>query len=344
MAVLATQFKEALSNIEPVDDVAHAIQAHTEVTKALKADERLKKLQVDPILIGSYKRHVSIKRIKDVDVFARLSKADGTLRPGDILGHVTDVLEKAFPEQVERQRRSVKVGFPEFDLSVDVVIARPCVDHPDDHWQIPEKIEDDDNATWVETNPTGMTELTNEANKIFLLDDDADDSGIYVPTVKLMRQIRRTWLGDHLGGFYIEVLTLQVFNDLKPSHGTVADYLAEVLRGVADTMATIVEDGGLADPTLEGNIISTKATDDEIDAAAVALSDAADLAKDALKEASTCQAAVKWRKLLGVTKNTEAEEYVFRLPEYCNPDGTQKSLSSVKPGSSTVPAGDGRYA
>lgn len=344
MATLAAQFTEALSNVEPDDDVEHAIEAHKDVAKALKADDRLKKLGVDPILIGSYKRHVSIKRIKDVDVFARLTDADETLRPGDILDHVTDVLEDAFPGQVERQRRSVKIDFPDFDLSVDVVIARPCVDHPDDHWQIPEKIEDNGNATWVETNPTRMTELSTEANKEFVLEDGDQNPGIYVPTVKLMRQIRRTWLGDHPGGFYIEVLTLQVFNDLQPDHKTVADYLTEVLRGVADAMATIVEDGGLADPTLEGNIISTKATDDEIDAAAVKLSEAADLAEDALKDKSTCQAAVKWRKLLGVTKNTETEEHLFPLPDYCNPDGTQKTMSSIKPGSSTVPAGDGRYA
>lgn len=344
MAVLAAQFKDALSNIEPDEDVKHAIEAHNEVRKALEDDERLKKLGVDPILIGSYKRQVSIKRIKDVDVFARLTKGDGSLRPGDILDHVTDVLEEAFPGQVERQRRSVKIEFPEFDLSVDVVIARPCVDHPEDHWQIPEKIEDNGNATWVETNPTRMTELSTEANKCFVLHDGDEKPGIYVPVVKLMRQIRRTWLGDQPGGFYAEVVTLQVFYDLQPKHGTVADYLAEVLRGVADAMATIVEDGGLADPTLEGNIISTKATDDEIDDAAVSLSEAAGLAEDALEEKSTCKSAVKWRKLLGVTKYTETEEHVFPLPEYCNPDGTQKTTSSVKPGSSTVPAGDGRYA
>lgn len=112
MATLAAQFTEALSNIEPNDDVKHAIEAHKDVTKALKADERLTKLGVDPILIGSYKRHVSIKRIKDVDVFARLTEADETLRPGDILDHVTGVLEDAFPGQVKRQRRSVRSIFP----------------------------------------------------------------------------------------------------------------------------------------------------------------------------------------------------------------------------------------
>jgi hypothetical protein len=49
---------------------------------------------------------------------------------------------------VERQRRSVTVQFDDFDLVVDVVIARPCVDHADEHWQIPERTEEDGRASW----------------------------------------------------------------------------------------------------------------------------------------------------------------------------------------------------
>ena len=128
---------------------------------------------------------MSIRRVKDVDVFVRLKNADQKLRPGDILKHTIEVLEEAFPDRVIVQHRSAMVNFPEFDLSVDVVIARPCVDHPDEHWQIPQKIEDDGRATWVETNPTKMTELKTEANKQFLLSDDDVTSGVYVPVVKL---------------------------------------------------------------------------------------------------------------------------------------------------------------
>ena len=105
----------------------------------LEADSRLIKLGVSTVLIGSYGRQVSIKRVKDVDVFVRLVNATSSLRPGDILDHVTKLLEDAFPGCVERQHRSVKIELEEYDLSVDVVIARPCVDHPDDHWQIPER-------------------------------------------------------------------------------------------------------------------------------------------------------------------------------------------------------------
>ena len=169
MATLATQFKDALSNIEPGEDAKNAADAHMQVSAVLEADERLKGLGVSCFLIGSYGRDVSIRRVKDVDVFARLEKATSALRPGDILDHVTTVLEKAFPCCVERQHRSAKVEFRDYDLCVDIVIARPCIDHPDDHWQIPEKIEDDGRASWVETNPTKMGELKTAANKEFLV-------------------------------------------------------------------------------------------------------------------------------------------------------------------------------
>ncbi|MFI7243197.1 SMODS domain-containing nucleotidyltransferase [Streptomyces qinglanensis] len=72
MAHLKQQFKDALSSIEPGDDKTNAPEAHRLVRDALKADSKLAEYGVSPILIGSYKRNVSIRRIKDVDVFVRL--------------------------------------------------------------------------------------------------------------------------------------------------------------------------------------------------------------------------------------------------------------------------------
>ncbi len=344
MATLATQFKAALGRIEPEEDAKNAAEAHKKVSAALKADDRLKKLGVSPFLIGSYGRDVSIKRVKDVDVFARLEKATSSLRPGDILDHVTDVLEDAFPDCVERQHRSVKVDFCDYDLSVDVVIARPCVDHPDDHWQIPEKIEDDGRASWVETNPTEMGELTTAANKDFLLSADNPDSGVYVQMVKLIRQIRRTWVDDQPGGYYFEVLTYHAFQDLTPEKNTVADYLCVILREIADRLPDYVDEGP-DDPTLDDRVIKTKATAEQIEAAADRLAEAADLAEEALGEEDACKSAVKWRELLGQTQNVDKPEDVFPLPDYCNADGTTKSTSSTQvKGAPAVPAGRDRYA
>lgn len=344
MGTLATQFKAALSRIEPDDDAKNAAEAHKEVSAALTADDRLKKLGVSPFLIGSYGRDVSIKRVKDVDVFARLTEATSSLRPGDILDHVTDVLEEAFPGHVERQHRSVKVDFPDYDLSVDVVIARPCVDHSDDHWQIPERIEDDGRASWVETNPTKMGDLATAANKDFLLSSDNPGSGVYKPVVKLIRQVRRTWVDDQPGGYYFEVLLYHAFEDLQPDENTIADYLAKILREVANRLPDYVERGP-ADPTLDDRFIKSKATAAQIEAAAERISEAADLAEEALSETDSCKSAVKWRDLLGKTQHVDDPEDVFPLPDYCNADGTTKSASRTRVrGAPAVPAGRDRYA
>jgi hypothetical protein len=343
MATLATQFKAALGRIEPETDAKNAQEAHKQVTAALEADDRLKNLGVDTYLIGSYGRHVSIKRVKDVDVFARLTKATSALRPGDILDHVTAVLEKTFPGCVERQHRSVKIDFPEYDLSVDVVIARPCVDHPDDHWQIPEKIEDDGCASWVETNPIKMGELTTAANKEFLLSEDDPNSGVYVPMVKLIRQVRRTWVDDQPGGYYFEVLAYHAFQDIQPKQTTVAGYLTVVLREIAERLPDYVDEGP-DDPTLDDRTIKTKATAEQIEAAAERIAEAADLAQQALKEEDPCKSAVLWRDLLGKTHHTTEPEDVFPLPDYCNADGTTKSARTIERGAPAVPAGRDRYA
>lgn len=339
MATLATQFKVALGNIEPGDDAKNAAEAHKQVSAVLEADERLKGLGASCILIGSYGRDVSIRRVKDVDVFARLANANSPLRPGNILDHVTKVLEDAFPSCVERQHRSVKVEFPDYDLCVDIVIARPCADHPDDHWQIPEKIEEDGRASWVETNPTKMGELKTAANKEFLV----AGTGVYVPVVKLVRQIGRTWVVDQPGGYYFEVLTYHAFQDLQPEQGTVAGYLTVILREIANRLPEYQNEGP-DDPTLDDRTIKTKATPDQVKAAAVRIAEAADLADQALAEEDVCKSAVLWRKLFGETKNTDDPSHVFLLPDYCNQDGSTKKTGAIIKGAPAVPAGRDRYA
>jgi hypothetical protein len=105
MATLAMQFKAALGQIEPKEDAENAGKVHQQVSEVLEADDWLTKRGISTFLIGSYGRDVSIRRVKAVDVFARLKKATSSLRPGEILDHVTEVLEEAFPGNVVRQHR-----------------------------------------------------------------------------------------------------------------------------------------------------------------------------------------------------------------------------------------------
>jgi hypothetical protein len=206
MAHLKQQFKDALSSIEPGDDKTNAPVAHRLVRDALEADSKLAEYGVSPVLIGSYKRNVSIKRVRDVDVFVRLPDLPNGVTSQDILDRFFKVLHAEFgadPDghrRAKRQDRSLQVSFPEYDLYVDAVPARPYWDGQT--WEIPKKGDQDE---WVRTNPEGLTSLSSEMN--------AAHDGCYVPTVKLLRQTRRVLLGidKKPGGFFIEIATYQAF-------------------------------------------------------------------------------------------------------------------------------------
>jgi tRNA nucleotidyltransferase (CCA-adding enzyme) len=97
-------------------------------------DLKLAEYGIDSVLIGSYKRSVSIKRMKDVDVFGRLPDLPAEVTSTQILDHFFRVLHEAFGLDAEgrrrtrRQARSLQVSFPEYDLYVDAVPARPHED------------------------------------------------------------------------------------------------------------------------------------------------------------------------------------------------------------------------
>jgi hypothetical protein len=333
MAILATYFNEALSNIEPETDKVNAATAHAEVSKVLNADQRLKDLGISPVLIGSYARNVSIKRVKDVDVFGRLESADDTLTADNALDLFEEVLIDGFgADRVERQHRSFKVDFPDFKLTVDAVPARIC----GDHWELPSRPDESKPAEWLETNPLLLNDLTSEANAKFTL----NEKGIYVPVVKLIRQTRRAWLGKQPGGFFFEIMTYHAFTDQSLSAKSTAEYLTLVLEYIANALPSVATDG-LDDPTMPGKKISTKAVDSDFDTAIEKIGEAAELARDAFEDDDECSAAIKWQKLLG--KTSEGDD-VFPIPSYCNIDGTHKSTNSTTRGATTVPAGSDRYA
>jgi Second Messenger Oligonucleotide or Dinucleotide Synthetase domain len=333
VATLPSYFTQALSRIEPGRDADNAKKAHAEVSAALKAAAPLARLGVNPVLIGSYAREVSTRRVKDVDVFGRLQDADRDLRPGRAIDLFEDALTGSFGDKrVERQARSIKVSFDGYDLSVDAVPARP----KGNHWEIPKKTDQDNRASWIDTNPTKLTELSTETNKKYTL----SGKGIYVPVVKLVRQVRRAWIGDQPGGLFFEILAYWAFNDGEPRGTSHAGYLVAVLDYIEKELPVVAEDG-LRDPTMAGKYIETRATERDFSNAIKEMTKAARLARTALAEDDDCRAALAWQRLLG--ENTEGET-VFPMPEYCNPGGTRHSDAATIKGAVTAPAGSGRYA
>lgn len=330
MAHLKQQFKDALGSIEPSDDKINAPEAHRLVRDALEADALLTEYGVTPVLIGSYKRNVSIKRIKDVDVFVRLPEFPSDVTSQEVLDKFFKVLHAEFGtdsdghRRTKRQDRSLQVSFPDYDLYVDAVPARPHWDGKS--WEIPQK---GDKNEWVRTNPEALTSLSSEMNAAY--------DGFYVPTVKLLRQTRRTVLGagKKPGGFFIEMATYQAFMSGAVSGSDHAEYYVSALQEVSTIIDSFVTYGvGVNDPTLPGQIIRIRATDEELDAARTAFAAAAASAKVALAEEEG-KAALTFQKLLG--KNGDGDS-VFPMPPGFNEDGTKRT-SAISAGARVVPAG-----
>ncbi len=332
MATLPSYFSQALSNIEPTADAENAKKAHEDVRSVLAASRVLTDLGIDPILIGSYARSVSIRRVKDVDLFARLNLADGNLLPSAAMDKVQTALLAGYDDdRLTRQDRSFMVSFPDYGLSVDVVAARPC----GDHWEIPKKTAQNVRGSWLETNPLKLSDLTKEMNANFKL----NDRGVYVPTVKLMRQVKRVAGVEQPGGFFFEILTYWFFQEEQPNATSFAEYLTLALEYAAEGLDGM-QPGQLKDPTIDGKTISSRALETDFQAAHALIHQAAVSARTALDEADECRSAVKWQEVLG---NTSEGDQVFPLPEYCYPDGSRRATATVVEGAGS-PAGSSRYA
>lgn len=329
MAHLPTQFKKALENIEPKADKVNAPDAHKQVRAALEADDLLSSYGIDPILIGSYKRDVSIRRIKDVDVFARMTSLPDDVTAHEILTRFFNVLTDEFGDdadgkpRVERQDRSLKVCFPDYDMHVDAVPARP---RDDDTWEIPRRGYDNE---WVQTNPDKLSSLATEMNSAH--------SGLYKPVVKLMRQTRRALRGNAKpGGLFIELVTYTAFDTGRVAGNDVAEYYTSALRAASDVIDDMVTNGAvLSDPTLSDAVVKFRATDQQMDLLNDAFKNAAATAEEALAESDEGKAAKAWRALLGYNGN---EEIVFPMPDGFDENGKRRAFSIVA-GASEVPAG-----
>lgn len=325
MALLITQFEKACSNVEPEDDdVANASAAHADVRAALEATPELAELDIDTVLIGSYRRHVSIRRVKDVDVFSR---TDGLAMAGsEALELFESVLVDEYgTTRVTRQDRSIQVDFPEFDLFVDAVPARPA----GDYWEIP-----DSDGGWIETNPEELTVVSSTMNTRY------DER--YVPVVKLVRQTRRANLGKRPGGFFFEILTYHAFDADGGSLAgdNVPELYTNALAVIADQLDAVIAGGDVEDPTMDGAVISIRVDDGDLQAAASAFRNLAKRAADALGDEDQCRAAKAFRDILG--KTTDGD-WVFEMPAGCHEDGTKRSVGLIA-GDRQVPAGDRRFA
>lgn len=328
MAALVPQFETCLSRIEPsTADKTNAALAHADVRATLALSFPLVAWGNNPVLIGSYARSVSIRRMKDVDVFCRLETLPSSVSPAEVLNVFKGELEARYGQRVEPQARSVKIDFPNFGLSVDAVPAR----QEGDHWEIPDR----EGNAWQSTNPERLGSLTTELND--------DLNGKYVHVVKLVRQARRSLLGRGAkpSGLWFEIAAYWKMT----SAGGFEDHIelfALAMESAVEHLSAKVNSGtDLADPALPGGTIASKAepedwrrTLDRFDAAATE-------ARRAVTD-DKCAAAARLQSILG---SNEDFEWVFPRPYGCGEDGTGVPVSvSVRPGEQNVTGGPEKFA
>lgn len=334
MAVLTDRFTKALEMIEPSpEDKTNAPLAHSDVRDVLTSADALKKWSSNPVLIGSYRRDVSIRRVKDVDVFCRMESPDETSGQA-VLDAFFTVLDNAYgtdddgKKRVRRQARSLQVAFPEYEgLYVDVVPARK---RWDGYWEIPTK----DSEDWQTTNPDELTTLKTAMNYTY--------GGLYVPGVKLLRQTRRTILTSRPGGLFVELCFYDACNRGLVSKVNQTLTYVTGLEAIATFLQNKVAWGQtLPDPTMQGKDLAFRATDIQWEAARDKFVVAAEKARAAYDEQDLGKAAVAFRELLG--ENGDGET-VFSMPAGYNDDGTKRtSAGLIVPGEKNVPAGTGRF-
>ncbi|NTW38598.1 MAG: nucleotidyltransferase [Cellulomonadaceae bacterium] len=340
MPLLVSQFTEARRNVEPTDaDKTNAPTAHQEVRDVLAADDLLCAWGLRPILIGSYKRDVSIRRIKDVDLFGRLFDLPDDVEPGTVLKEFERVLKAGFgSDRMKRQARSIQIAFPDLDdLYVDAVPARPWVSTDGlDAWQLPKRGEDG----WQGTNPERLTELKTELNATY--------DGLYVPVVKLLRQTRRSLMGKKKpGGLTIEMAAVSAFSSGAVVSGTLPEVYVSALRETGQVLHDAFVLGlDLDDPTLPGEKLYVRGDDADKRALANAFVDAGDRARQALDAPADdkCSSAKTFRDILGKAPGDDGEsEHVFPMPDDCNLDGSRKAYAAPRAGDAHVPGGDRRF-
>lgn len=335
MHELTTQFIQAFSNIELGARRAVAIAAHLEVRGVLAGDPTLKAKGFETALIGSYARDLGIWPGKDVDVFGKFTELTiHDTAPETIYGDVLDPLARKYGGRVTPQARSVKVLYkpgsmparaflelagaptePDFEFSVDVVPAARW----GRRWGIPNRDRDlwtvdPLEQRWVETDPETLNDLTEQRNA----DPTIAGRGVYLPSTKSTKQIRRRHLGDaRPGGLYYEMIMYEAFTDGHfDDVESWADAITRAMASIADRLDQVGSDP-VCDPVLDRPFQPTPDPQQLADAAAV-FDRLASEARAALSVSDKCEAAAAWRRIFGERPDGTA---VFPLPAGCREDG-----------------------
>jgi hypothetical protein len=337
METLASSFDDALEMITVNGQKQKDVQAaHEEVTQVLTADTKLREWGIWPILIGSYARSTAVYPGNDVDVFLRLTNLDISASPLVVYDRIAAVLRDAYPDSVEDEppRRAVKVSFEKVGegFSIDAVPAVPW----GTNWGIPGRdrtvwASATPEARWVLTNPLSLKDLTTTMNATAFV----GSRGAYVPTVKLIRQIRAYHRGsERPRGLFFELMTYWAFAGGLPGE-SFAEFLSAALNSCVQQLDDCLAGNMILDPVL-ATPFAPAPSQQELSDARAAFAPLAVSATSAL-DMDECGAAAAWRAIVG--RNERG--WCITLPDGCGEDG--RRIDSVRVVSSRGRREGGRY-
>ena len=204
------------------------------------------------------------------------------------------------------------------------------------HWGIPNRDRDlwnSDDERWIKTNPIRFADDT---NTLATATGSATVGGVnaYRPTMRLLRQVRHTHLGDERpGGLFTEVAAYYVWKDGLVAGTSWAGLLASTLEQVAQCFDESAKTG-LPDPAL-GTPMKPALESWRWTSAAQTFSRLAEQAREAF-HTDRCAAAKIWRDILGINDRGQ----VLPLPDGCTAAGLAVgSITAVSAVGSNQPRG-----
>ena len=243
-------------------------------------------------LIGSYARHTAICDIKDVDVLVFLPATALDRSPESVLRELKAILEEYPDSTVETspQRRSIRMGFPNEECSVDVVpaVAEDGLDQP---LLIPDRRQ----QNWILTDPLGYGEALSAAN--------ADSGKKLVPQIKLSK----AWRGEQMQRRKTKSYLLEVIVYHAVTGGAVtlagkstAQNLCDFFEHIEGKWGWLMDQGTgtprVLDPQL-GTVLKWERS--HFETFMRRIRDASRWARKALDAESEQEAAEEWKEIFG---------------------------------------------
>jgi hypothetical protein len=336
MTSLPSFFADFLENIRltpELRDDCH--QAHITLRARLMADEDLRPKIVSTFLQGSYRRNTGTRplgedRHVDVDVVVVTNLNPDQWTPDRVVALFTPFLNRWYPDQWQRNDRSIKISPTGTEVTIDMVVtAAPseiqieAFQKIDPEWRIeargdterppvllreaydalqkaaglaewqsePLLIPARDLKTWLPTHPLEQIRWTSEKSDL--------TNGHYINVVKAIKW----WRKRHDGGEYPKGYPLEhVVGDTCPSGvDSVALGVTEAFKAISDNYQAYASGGQvpyLRDRGVDQNVFR-RVTPEQFRTFWELASEAAAAARVALDAETTGESAKRWRELLG---------------------------------------------